>query len=199
MPRDPVFVRSRRPHKNRKGGRCEQEGSISKRVRLWQGSSSLRSLDRGSGDRNSGAAGSRGRQPSTPSALVSQLALARLATAKYVTNLGAREGERLRDHHEDDPEHGLPLHEPEGRRGSTCRSRRSSCTSITARAGSSARSSGSSPSKPATPPLPGAKYGSFGAGCHYKDGTFVPAAGAGRVPDDGARRRARRSTSGIRC
>jgi hypothetical protein len=27
--------------------------------------------------------------------------------------------------------------------------------------------------KPATPPLPGATYGSFGAACHYKDGTFV--------------------------
>jgi hypothetical protein len=25
---------------------------------------------------------------------------------------------------------------------------------------------------PATPPLPGATYGSFGAACHYKDGTF---------------------------
>lgn len=31
-------------------------------------------------------------------------------------------------------------------------------------------------SKPAKSPLPGAKYGSFGAGCHYKDGSFVPAA-----------------------
>ena len=29
------------------------------------------------------------------------------------------------------------------------------------------------PTKPATPPLPGATYGSFGAACHYKDGTFV--------------------------
>jgi hypothetical protein len=29
-------------------------------------------------------------------------------------------------------------------------------------------------SKPAQPPLPGAKYGSFGAGCHYSDGSFVP-------------------------
>jgi hypothetical protein len=29
------------------------------------------------------------------------------------------------------------------------------------------------PSKPATPPLPGATYGTFGAACHYKDGTFV--------------------------
>jgi hypothetical protein len=29
--------------------------------------------------------------------------------------------------------------------------------------------------KPARPPLPGARYGTFGAGCHYADGTFVPA------------------------
>jgi hypothetical protein len=28
--------------------------------------------------------------------------------------------------------------------------------------------------KPAKPPLPGATYGSFGAGCHYVDGTYVP-------------------------
>jgi hypothetical protein len=28
-------------------------------------------------------------------------------------------------------------------------------------------------SKPAKPPLPGAKYGVFGAACHYVDGTFV--------------------------
>jgi hypothetical protein len=29
------------------------------------------------------------------------------------------------------------------------------------------------PTKPASPPLPGATYGTFGAACHYKDGTFV--------------------------
>jgi hypothetical protein len=29
------------------------------------------------------------------------------------------------------------------------------------------------PTKPEVPPLPGATYGSFGAACHYKDGTFV--------------------------
>jgi hypothetical protein len=29
------------------------------------------------------------------------------------------------------------------------------------------------PAKPKTPPLPGATYGSFGAACHYVDGTFV--------------------------
>lgn len=28
--------------------------------------------------------------------------------------------------------------------------------------------------KPSTPPLPGATYGAFGAGCHYKDGSYVP-------------------------
>jgi len=31
------------------------------------------------------------------------------------------------------------------------------------------------PTQPATPPLPGATYGSFPAACHYRDGTFVPA------------------------
>jgi hypothetical protein len=43
---------------------------------------------------------------------------------------------------------------------------------------------------PATPPLPGATYGSFGAACHYKDGTFVFARAqalcANRSPETGA-------------
>ena len=62
----------------------------------------------------------------------SDVALARAATAKYVTNLALAKAERLRDHHEDDPEHGLPLHEPEGEGVRRPRSRRSSCTSTTA-------------------------------------------------------------------
>jgi hypothetical protein len=44
--------------------------------------------------------------------------------------------------------------------------------------------------KPATPPLPGVTYGSFAAACHYKDGTFVAAASqdqcAKRSPQTGA-------------
>ncbi len=32
------------------------------------------------------------------------------------------------------------------------------------------------PKRPAQAPLPGARYGSFGAACHYKDGSFVMAA-----------------------
>ena len=38
------------------------------------------------------------------------------------------------------------------------------------------------PSKPATPPVAGATYGSFPAACHYKDGTFVPAAAQSSCP-----------------
>jgi len=37
-------------------------------------------------------------------------------------------------------------------------------------------------SKPAQPPLPGASYGSFRAGCHYTDGTFVPAGDRAACP-----------------
>jgi hypothetical protein len=38
------------------------------------------------------------------------------------------------------------------------------------------------PTKPATPPLPGATYGSFGAACHYQDGTFVFASSQDKCP-----------------
>ena len=55
------------------------------------------------------------------------------------------------------------------------------------------------PETPATPPLKGATYGSFPAACHYKDGTFVPAAEPGRLRAEEPRSRARRSTSGTRA
>jgi hypothetical protein len=38
------------------------------------------------------------------------------------------------------------------------------------------------PKVPAKPPLPGARYGSFAAGCHYADGTFVPASAQTACP-----------------
>jgi hypothetical protein len=45
--------------------------------------------------------------------------------------------------------------------------------------------------KPATDPLPGAQYGSFAAACHYVDGTFHPAASQNechrRSPQSGAK------------
>ena len=37
------------------------------------------------------------------------------------------------------------------------------------------------PKKPAKPPLPGATYGSFGAACHYKDGTSRLPGGSERL------------------
>jgi hypothetical protein len=43
------------------------------------------------------------------------------------------------------------------------------------------------PQRPAAPPLQGAQYGSFGAACHYKDGSFVEASAEARC----ARRNAR--------
>ena len=46
------------------------------------------------------------------------------------------------------------------------------------------------PATPTTPPLPGATFGSFAAACHYKDGTFVFVASqdqcAKRSPEPGA-------------
>jgi hypothetical protein len=46
------------------------------------------------------------------------------------------------------------------------------------------------PEKPAKKPLPGATYGSFAAACHFKDGTFVAAAAeadcASTSPESGA-------------
>jgi hypothetical protein len=46
-------------------------------------------------------------------------------------------------------------------------------------------------SKPATPPLPGAQYGTFPAACHYVDGTFVAASSESKCaptsPRTGAR------------
>jgi hypothetical protein len=37
--------------------------------------------------------------------------------------------------------------------------------------------------KPDTKPIPGAKYGSFGAACHYDDGTFVFEGAEGDCPE----------------
>ena len=38
------------------------------------------------------------------------------------------------------------------------------------------------PSKPKTPPLPGARFGKFPAACHYADGNFIPKASQSDCP-----------------
>ena len=47
------------------------------------------------------------------------------------------------------------------------------------------------PSTPETPPFPGARYGSFPAACHYVDGTFQPS-----DTEEAARAAARRAAPG---
>jgi hypothetical protein len=46
------------------------------------------------------------------------------------------------------------------------------------------------PQQPEVPLLPGATYGSFDAACHYRDGTFVPAASQDRCPKRSPKTRA---------
>ena len=110
---------------------------------------------------------------STPSALVSQLALARLATAKYVSNLSLAKANgygiitkmipNMGYHYMNPKVAGFNVQKPPilvyEHRGSSWQLGALEWVFT---------------SKPASPPLPGAKYGSFGAGCHYKDGTYVP-------------------------
>jgi hypothetical protein len=108
------------------------------------------------------------------STLIADLALARAATAKYVTNLQLAKADgygiitkmipTMGYHFMNPNVKGFDVRKPPilvyERRGATWQLGAVEWVFT---------------SKPATPPLPGARYGAFGAGCHYKDGTFVPA------------------------
>lgn len=108
------------------------------------------------------------------SALVAQLAEARLATAKYVSNLSlakkngygiiTRMIPNMGYHFMNGSIKGFDVRKPP----ILVYEHRNTTWQLAA-------IEWVFPSKPASPPLPGAKYGSFGAGCHYKDGTYVPA------------------------
>ena len=112
------------------------------------------------------------------------------------TSVAGEEG-RLRDHHADDPRHGMAFPEPEDHRRSTSASRRSSSTASAARRGSSSAFEWVFPTKPAKASLPGATYGSFGAACHYKDGTFDFQPSQDRLVPRRVRRPGPPSASGI--
>jgi hypothetical protein len=104
--------------------------------------------------------------------LAAQLALARLATAKYATDLGRAKKDGYSVLTQMIPDMGWHFVNPKitgfdvtkppilvyGKRGATWQL---------------VAFEWAFPAKPKTPPLPGATYGSFGAACHYKDGTFV--------------------------
>jgi hypothetical protein len=117
----------------------------------------------------------------TPSTLVSQLALARIATAKYVSNLPKAKADgyqiitrmipNMGYHFLNPSVKGFDIQKPPilvyEHRGATWQLGALEWVFT---------------SKPAQPPLPGARYGSFGAGCHYKDGTYVPAEAQSACP-----------------
>ena len=134
--------------------------------------------------------------PSTSSSLANTLSRARLATAKYVTNLDAAKADGYQIITQMIPDMGWhflnskisgfdPTKPPilvYEKHGTTWQL---------------AALEWVFPQKPKTPPLPGARYGAFPAACHYADGTFVPtqsqdacgktAPGSGRRSPSGTR------------
>src|ERR671931_1523862 len=121
--------------------------------------------------------------------LAGQLAAARLATARYATNLHAAKAAGYRILTRMIPDMGWHFLNPTIQGFDV----RKPPILVYERRGDSWQLGALEwvfTAKPSTPPLPGATYGSFGAACHYKDGTFVPAASqdacAKRSPTTGA-------------
>jgi hypothetical protein len=121
--------------------------------------------------------------------LADQLAMARLATAKYATSLHAAKADGYQIITRMIPDMGWHFLNPAIQGFDV----RKPPILVYERHDSSWQLAAFEwvfPTKPATPPLPGATYGSFGAACHYKDGTFVFAASqdqcAKRSPQTGA-------------
>jgi hypothetical protein len=121
--------------------------------------------------------------------LASQLAKARLATARYATSLKAAKADGYQIITRMIPDMGWHFLNPDIQGFDVTRPH----ILVYERRGGSWTLGALEwvfPSTPTTPPLPGATYGSFGAACHYKDGTFVFAAAqddcARRSPETGA-------------
>jgi hypothetical protein len=112
--------------------------------------------------------------PSTNSALVKDIALARDATAKYANNLARAKADGYGIITQMIPNMGIHYMNPNVKGFDV----RKPPILVYEKTGTSYPLGAVEwvfTSKPAKPPLPGATYGSFGAGCHFKDGTFVPA------------------------
>jgi hypothetical protein len=121
--------------------------------------------------------------------LATQLARARLATGRYATNLAAAKADGYQIITRMIPDMGWHFLNPAIQGFDV----RQPPILVYERHGNSWQLAAFEwvfPTKPATPPLPGATYGSFGAACHYKDGTFVFARTqelcAERSPETGA-------------
>jgi hypothetical protein len=106
-------------------------------------------------------------------ALVSALARARLATAKYVTDLAAAKADGYGIITKMIPDMGYHFMNPKVTGFDPARPP----ILVYLKHGATWQLGALEwvfTSKPKTPPLPGARYGAFGAACHYKDGTVVP-------------------------
>jgi hypothetical protein len=114
----------------------------------------------------------RGVRIAHPASLASQLARARLATARYATSLRAAKADGYQIITRMIPDMGWHFLNPEIQGFDLTRPP----ILVYERHGRSWQLAALEwvfTEKPASPPLPGATYGSFGAACHYKDGSFV--------------------------
>ncbi|HKP98743.1 MAG TPA: hypothetical protein VJ735_00295 [Actinomycetes bacterium] len=132
----------------------------------------------------------RGLRTVKPASLATQLAAARLATARYATSLRAAKADGYGIITRMIPDMGWHFLNPDIQ-GFDVTKPAILVYERHGRAWQLGALEWVFPEKPATPPLPGATYGSFGAACHYKDGTFVFARVqelcAKRSPETGAR------------
>ena len=132
----------------------------------------------------------RGVRATKPASLASQLARARLATGRYATSLGAARADGYQIITRMIPDMGWHFLNPDIQGFDVTKppilvyERHRQRWQLAA-------FEWVFPTKPPSPPPPGATYGSFGAACHYTDGTFVAARVqelcAKRSPQTGAR------------
>jgi hypothetical protein len=109
---------------------------------------------------------------SAPSNLASTLVQARLATAKYATNLNRAKTDGYQIITRMIPDMGYHFLNPKV----TGFDATKPAILVYERQGNAWQLGALEwvfTAKPKTPPLPGATYGAFGAACHYADGTFV--------------------------
>jgi hypothetical protein len=113
--------------------------------------------------------------PATSTKLASELALARSATAKYASNLALAKANGYGIITQMIPSMGYHFLNPKV----TGFDIRKPAILVYQRQGNTWQLGALEwvfPKMPTTEPVPGARYGSFGAACHYVDGTFVFAA-----------------------
>jgi hypothetical protein len=124
-----------------------------------------------------------------PAGLASQLATARLATARYATSLHAARADGYQIITQMIPDMGWHFLNP-AIQGFDVRKPPILVYERHGRSWQLGALEWVFTQTPASPPLPGATYGSFGAACHYKDGTFafarVQELCAKRSPETGA-------------